>query len=89
MSVGDEHLAATEADRGQQLFQEPAGGSNDGPRLLVLVEAGGLAHKHDLGILGSLTGDGVSAGAAEVAVGTGGNLLVKGGQGRHFLTGKK
>src|SRR3990170_3251379 len=73
--VGDEHLVAAQADGGDQFVQEAAGGPDEGAGLLVLVEAGRLAHEQNVSVRRAFARDGASAGAAEVAVGAGGDSL--------------
>ncbi len=45
----------------EQRLEELAGGADEGPPLLVLVVAGGLADEHDLGVDGAFAGHGVGA----------------------------
>src|SRR5207247_779498 len=50
--VGDEDIGALEADAGEELLEELARGADEGPRLLVLVVAGGFANEHEVGVEG-------------------------------------
>src|SRR3990172_6257655 len=74
--VRDEHLLAAQAAGGDKLFQKTPGRAGEGTGLLVLVESRRLADKQHFSVRRAFTGDSVGAGAAEVAVGAGSDLLV-------------
>ena len=48
--VGDEHVAALEADLAQQLVEQPPGLADERQAALVLAGAGRLADEHQVGV---------------------------------------
>ena len=66
--VGDEHVLAPPADRGQQLHEQVAGTTDERPALAVLVEAGALADEDDLGLRVALAWDRPRARGVQPAV---------------------
>ena len=72
--VGDEHVLAPPADRGEELDQEVAGPADEWPALPVLVEARPLADEDDLGLGVALARDGLGPRLVETAVRAGADL---------------
>ena len=66
--VGDEHVLAPPADRGEELDQEVAGAAHEWPALPILVEARALADEDDLGLGVALARDGLRPRLVETAV---------------------
>ena len=48
--VRDVHVRSRQADSGQQLVEQLARGTDKRDSLLVLVEAGGFPHEHQVGV---------------------------------------
>lgn len=63
--VGYVDFFSCQIDGSEQLFQELAGGADEGSALLVFVEAGTLADEHDSRAFGAFSGHDVSAALAK------------------------
>ena len=72
--IGDEDLAAVEADAREQLVEELAGRAHERPSLQVLVVAGRLAEEEDPGLRGTVARNGLPRAPMERARGAGANL---------------
>jgi len=73
--VGDEDLAAVQADAGKQLVEELARGADERPALDVLVVSGRLAEEQDPRLRAALAGNGLLRAAVERACGAGSDLI--------------
>src|SRR5258708_2518195 len=79
--VRDEDLAAVQADAGEQLVEEMAGGADERAALDVLVVAGGLAEEEDAGLGAALARDGLFRAPVERAGRAGADLVGESGEG--------
>src|SRR4029450_3593890 len=72
--VCDVDVLAAQADALEQAVEELAGGADEGEALAVLVEAGGLADEHQVGVRVALAEDDLGAALVQAAAGAAGGL---------------
>ena len=89
-TFADIDVLAAEADAFQEAVEELAGGADEGEALAVLVEAGGLADEHQVGVGVALAEHDLGAALVEAAAGAAGGL---GGDrlqlGRHLSSSRR